>query len=306
MPSPAISTAFGDLLDPRFQKIFNGEYDSFRDRVGELYGIEKTNGRNNMTFSGVGNLGDVGQFTGSVNYDTFYQGYDTTITPLEFASGFQVERKLFDDDQYNQIDRMPKKLAEALHRTRQKHAFRMLNNAFSVDTFFYNNTEAVALCSDSHTTTATGTSTASGFDNMITSSLSATALTAAKILGRSFTDDRGNAIDMSFDELWYPIDLTDRAEEILKSAGKVDTANNNINVFQGAFKGYDSIYLTDTNNWFMCDSRRRKMSTAWTDRVSKEFAMVEDFDTLVAKWRLYARYGAGHFDWRWVVGANVS
>ena len=303
---PAISTNFGDLLDPRFQKIFDGQYKQLPDRVADIYGIEKTNGRNNMTFSSVGNLGDVQQFTGSVNYDNFYQGYDTTVTPLEFASGFQVERKLFDDDQYNQIDRLPKKLAASLHRTRQKHAFRLFNNAFNVDTFFYSNSENVALCSDSHTTNAAGVSTASGFDNMIISSLSATALTAAKILGRSFVDDRGNNMEMNFNELWYPIDLADRAEEILKSAGKVDTANNNINVFQDQFKGYDSIYLTDTNNWFLCDSMMRKDATVWTDRVAKEFAMVEDFDTLVAKWRLYARYAAGHYDWRWVVGANVS
>ena len=37
-----------------------------------------------------------------------------------------------------------------------------------------------------------------------------------------------------------------------------------------------------------------------------EFAMVEDFDTLVGKWRLYSRYGHGHNDWRWVLGAQVS
>ena len=306
MATPLISTGFGDLLDPKIQKIFDGQYRELPDMVATIFGIEKTNGRNEMQVSGVGNLGDVPLFTGSVQYDTIYQGYDTRITPLEFASGFQVERKLFDDDQFGQIDRLPKKLAQAFHRTRQKHAFRPFNNAFSVDTLFYNNTESVALCSGSHTTTATGTSTASGFNNSTVSSLSATALTAAKILGRSFTDDRGNAIDMKFDELWYPIDLADRAEEILKSAGKTDTANNNINVFNGAFKGYDSIYLTDSNNWFMCDSMRRKESLLWTDRISKEFAMVEDFDTMVAKWRLYARYAFGHVDWRWIVGANVS
>ncbi len=48
MATPAISAGFGDLLDPRFQKIFNGEYDSFRDMVGMLYTIEKSNGRNNI------------------------------------------------------------------------------------------------------------------------------------------------------------------------------------------------------------------------------------------------------------------
>ena len=306
MAVPLTSTGFGDLLDPRFQRIFNLEYDGFPDAVPMLFNIEKTNSRNNMTFSSMGNFGDVPQFTGSVVYDSISQGYDTTITPLEFASGTQVERKLMDDDQFNQIDRLPAGLADALQRTRQKHAFRILNNAFSVDTFFYNNSEGVALCSDSHTTTASGVSTASGFDNMVTSSLTATAVTAAKILGRNFADDRGNRIDMNFDEIWCPIDVEDRAQEIIKSTGKVDTANNNINVHKGLYTMYSSVYLTDTNNWFMCDSRRRKRSLSWTDRIAKEFARIEDFDTIIAKWRLYARYGSGHTDWRFLVGASVS
>ena len=47
-------------------------------------------------------------------------------------------------------------LAQAANRTRQKHAARVFVNAASVDTFFYRNTENVALVSDSHTTTSGG------------------------------------------------------------------------------------------------------------------------------------------------------
>ena len=34
--------------------------------------------------------------------------------------------------------------------------------------------------------------------------------------------------------------------------------------------------------------------------------MIEDFDTLVAKWRGYCRHGMTYIDWRWINGAIVS
>jgi hypothetical protein len=34
--------------------------------------------------------------------------------------------------------------------------------------------------------------------------------------------------------------------------------------------------------------------------------MVEDFDTLVAKWRGYARYANVYTNWRWVLGSQVT
>jgi hypothetical protein len=65
-------------------------------------------------------------------------------------------------------------------------------------------------------------------------------------------------------------------------------------------------YLTSTRNWFFIDEVMMKDALLWVDRIKVEFAMVEDFDTLVGKWRLYARYGQGHNSWRWILGASVS
>ena len=305
MPTPAVSTAFGDLLDPRFQRIFNDRHKQLPDMVAGIYTMAGSNGRNNITYSQVGAFQDVQQFTGTIEFDSVSQGYDTTITPLEWASGFQVERKLFDDDQFNIMDQRPSGLARASNRTRQKHAFRPFTMAFSVDTLFYVNTEAVASCSNSHTTTS-GASTGTGFDNLVTSALSATAITAAKIQGWGLRDDRANRMATMWDELWYPPDIFDVAEEILGSAGKPDTMNNNINVHQGKYTGMSSVYMTDVNDWFLVDSAMRKESLFWSDRIPNEFAMVEDFDTMVAKWRLYSRYGAGEIDWRWRIGASVT
>ncbi|MFZ2652447.1 MAG: hypothetical protein WA210_20290 [Burkholderiaceae bacterium] len=308
MPTPAVSGSFGDLLDVRFQKIWNDARGTLPEIRPMLFETAPSNGRNDMRWSDVGAFGDFEPFVGEVTYQGRNQGYDTVSTPLEFTSGFAVERKLYDDDQYNIMDRNPSGLADSYVRTREKDAARMFNNAFGVDSYFYVNSENVPLCSNSHTTTDGDADTTSGFDNLVTTSLSAVAVAAAREQMVGFRDDRGNRIPMQPDEIMisqgggqYEI-----AFEIVSSRGKVDQMTNNANVHEGAYKIIEWNYLTDANNWFMMDSRRRKQSLYWLDRIAVEFGYVEEFDTLVAKWRAYARWANAHIDWRWILGAQVS
>jgi|TARA_Y100000310_G_scaffold153951_1_gene153517 hypothetical protein len=306
MGVPHQSGNFGDLLDPRFQEIYHEQYPMLPDMVPLLYNTAPNNGRNDMRFSQVGAFEDLTQFDGQVTFDNVTQGFDTTATAIEWTSGFQVERALFDDDQYNIMDQRPRGLANAVARTRQKHGARAFNNFFTFDTFFFNNSEGVALGSNSHTTTAQDTSTASGFDNLVTTALSATAVASARIQMVGFRDDRANRISVVPDEILIPPDLYQTAFEIVASMGKVDTANNNRNVHEGAYKIIEWNYLTDTNNWFMMDSLLRRDAVMWWQRTADEFAFVEDFDTLTGKWRLYTRYSPIVIDWRWGLGASVS
>ncbi len=305
MSTPMESGSFGDLLDPRFQKIFQDTLKPLKDMLGEVYTMIPSNGRNNMTFSEIGTATDWEEFTGNVNYSSINQGYDVTMTPVEFTKGMQVARKLYDDDQYHIMDQKPKSMADSLHRTRQKHGARIFNNFNSVDTLFYSHSEGVALCSNSHTTTS-GASTSSGFDNLTTASLTATAVFAKRLQMIGYRGDQAEKIEVMPDELWFPPDLSEQAFEIIKSSGKLDSANNNRNFHEGRYKTYEWNYLTDTNNWFMCDSNLRKQFLFWCDRVSNEYAMIEDFDSLVAKWRGYVRYGMTYTNWRWIDGALVS
>ena len=305
MPSPHISTNFGDLLDPRFQKIFYEELPQNPTMVGEVYDIIPSNGRNDYRASSVGTLPNWSQFSGSVNYVSSSQGYDTIMTPLEFASGIQIERKLYDDDQFGVMDERPRSLATSYARTKETHAARIFNSAFSVDTLFYVNSEGVALCSNSHTTTS-GASTANGFDNLGTAALSAAAVASARINMRNFRGDQAEKIMVVPDELFIPVDLYEEAFEIVNAMGKVDTDLNNPNVHKGAYSVKEWIYLSDSNNWFLSDSKLRKKFVKWMDRVAVEFAMAEELDSLLAKWRGYARYAQAHFDWRWVFGHQVT
>lgn len=304
MAAPMNSANWADLLDKRVTVIHNNRLKQLQDRLSDFYRMDTSQDSFERT-SEAGALPDFTEFGGTVTYQSQNQGYDVTYTHKEFVNGFQITRDLYDDDRHGIWERKPKALADAYMRTRQKHGARVFNNAFSVDTYFFNHTEGVALCSDSHTTTS-GASTSTGFDNKITSSLTATAVEAARIQFRGFRGDQGERISVMPDMLLIPVDLYGRAYEIVESAGKPDSANNDANVHKGAYKIVDWEYLTDSNDWFMMDSNLMKDMLVWYDRIKLEFGMAEELDTLVAKWRAYARYSAGYDNWRWILGASVS
>lgn len=305
MGAPMDSGAFVDLLDKRVTKLFYDELKQLPDRVGEFYSMESSKDSFEK-WSSVGEIGDFTEFNGNVQYQAQAQGYDVTAEHKAFVNGFQVTRQMYDDDRHGIWERKSPALANAYMRTRQQHGARVFNFAFSNDSYFYNNTEAVALCSDSHTTTS-GASTSVGFDNLSTGALSAVTVSALRTQMRGFRGDVANKISINPNKLVYPIELADRADEILKSQKDPASANNTYNPQgNGRWTGTDWEYLTDTNNWFMLDTSSAKQWLIWFDRIPLEFAKAEEFDTFVAKWRAYCRYSYMWVNWRWIAGAEVS
>ncbi len=303
----ATSTNFPDLLDARFRRIEDDEFGRIPEIVSKYFTVMTGQPGGVDRFSSVGAFGNLQPFLGTVAYDDFFQGYDTLIRCLEFTNGFQVDRAMRDDAMYISMDQKPKQLAGSVYRSRQIDAARIFNQAFSVDNYFYTNSEGVAMCSNSHTTTS-GASTAAGFDNLITTSLSAVSLGAARTQMVNFRGDRAEKIPISPSLLIVPEQgsMRETAWEILNSQGKVDTANNNQNMYNGMFKLNSELWLDDANNWFLVDETMMKNNQIWIDRVKAEFAKIEDFDTLVMKHRVYDRHGNAHVGWRHILGASVS
>lgn len=302
------STNFTDLTEQtaRFTRIFDDTYEQLPDRTGDFF-FKMTSKRPNERFSGVGAYGQIPLFTGTVTYADVSQGYDSTLTPLEFAAGMQIGRDLQDDDQHNVIDTKPKSMAVAANRQYQTEASRFLNNAFSVDTRYNSHSEGVALCSNSHTTTS-GASTAAGFDNLITGALNLVNLATMRIQMRGYRGDQAERISIMPDLVVIPVDLCVEGFENIKSPDRPDTANRALNYNYGKYEIIEWEYLNDANNWFMADKSFMKSPSGniWIDRISPEFAFVEVFDEIVAKYRTYFRVGQGHWDWRWIGGASVS
>lgn len=307
MANPLTVAGFPDVLDPRFREITDGEYKADEDRISDFYSV-KTPTQLVERWSSLTPMGLYNAFTGTISYDGPDQGYSAQTTVKEFAKGVQVERLLVEFDQFDIIESRFKLLARSARQTRQVDAAAFFVNAFSVDTdFSFAHDEGVAVCSDSHTSPRTGTSTTVGFDNLTTAALSPTALKSAYIQFRKFRDNVGQPIDgHEADVLLVPVDLRDRADEILQTMKGLDAADQNKNVLEGRYSVADWIRLTDTNNWFLLNKSLMKENLYWFDKVPAEFARVEDFDTIQAKYRGYMVYGRGYADWRFILGASVT
>ncbi len=298
---------FGSLLEPGLANIFYETYNQVPTMRQELFNVQTTDNPWEKDLS-IGTLGDFPEFKGVVEYDTPYEGYGKLYEFPEFAKGFRIERKLFDDDRYNVINQRPVSLALRAARRQERDAASLFNNAFNAA---FPGPDGVPLCHAQHPSGAyEATNGAEGIQyrsNLGSAALSHAALQAAKNAMRRFQDDRGDLISVVPDTLLVPVALEEVAWELIQSEKKVDTNENNPNIHYGKYKLIVWDELNDEtpygHPWFLIDSKYAKLFLKWYDRVPLEFAMEEDFDTLVAKYRAYMRYGFGWSDWVWVYGS---
>ena len=293
------SEQFGYLLDPGLRKIFVDEYELPGTLIDQLYGMEKSAKATEYDYA-IGGLGDMEEFTGTIPYGDFSGQYRTSYTHKEWVKGIKIERKLVDDDLYSVINRRPQTLALIAKRSREKHAASIFNNAFSTAAFTGGDT--LSLCNSVHTHVGTSTTQ----DNSGTAALSKTSLSAARLAMRDYMDETDNLVNAAGDTLLVPPELEQTAWELMSSKKKTGSAENDANFWKGRYKVLVWDYLTDTNNWFLIDSRYAKLFLKWFDRIPVEFNKDKDFDTYIAKWSVYTRYNYGFSDWTWLYGHNVA
>lgn len=306
MPTVHTSEQFARLIEPGLTSVMEGHYGSLPNMRQILYRMEKTNKTWESYFS-VGDVPDVPEFTGTIDYLAISPGYYTKIEPKEYAGGLQFQRKFIDDLQYPVMRNHSKKLMESMNRVQEKAGADTLGEAFSTSFAYQTSEEGVSLCSSSHKTKS-GVSTSSGFDNAGTTALSKTEVAATAILMKQFRSDIGERMPMNPNTLIVTENDEDTAREIIESRLDPDTANNAINPQYGKWKliVYPLLSDYDTNNWFMTDFRLQKEYLIWLDRIKPETKVTVDFNTYITQVAVYGRFGCGFIDWRWIYGHEVS
>ena len=266
----------------------------------KLFSVEKSTKAVEYDYA-IGGVGDLEEFTGTIPYSDVDGQYRVSYTHREWVQGMKVERKLVDDDQYSVINSRPLGLAIGAKRTREKHGASVFNSAFNTSVFTGGDT--YALCASAHS--KVGTTTIQS--NTGTSALSPASLAATRLAMRDYTDETDNLLTARGDLILVSPENEQKAYEITQTDRQVDSANNNLNFLKSL--GYKVVvwdYLTDSNNWFLIDSKFMKLFLKWFDRIPTEFNKDKDFDTYISKWSVYTRYSYGFSDWTWLYGQNVS
>ena len=248
------------------------------------------------SLSGVGYLKERKAGAGP-NFVEITDQYQTEFTHKEYQATLPIDIQLIEDQDYINISLIAEEMGSAAGQTKRSHAASVFANAF---TAAFAGADGVELCDASH---PVGSTTIS---NIGSTALSYASVIATRALMRKFTDANGLPAGVIPDTIVVPLDLEEAAWQIANAAGKPGTANNDEN-FQNGLNVVVDPYLSDTNNWFMADSRIAASRLIWFDRVMQEPSLIapnaKDFNFYYGT---RMRYSYGWSDWRWVYGHSVS
>jgi len=287
-------------LEPGLNALFGLEYKRYENEAGQIFDNESSDRafEEEVMLSGFGTA-DVKPEGSGVQYDDAQETYTARYTHETVALAFALTEEAIEDNLYDRISsRYTKALARSMATSKQVKAANVLNNAFAASG--YNGGDGESLCGNAHPT-LNGNQT-----NIPTtaSDLSETSLEQALIDIASYQDERGLKIAAQGMKMIIPKELQFTAERIMKSQGRVGTADNDINALKSMGmvpQGYVvNHYLVDTDAWFIKTDVPNGMKHFV--RAPLKTAMEGDFDTGNVRYKARERYSFGWSDWRGIYG----
>lgn len=241
-----------------------------------------------------------------IAYDDQEQGYLNRYTHVTYGLGFIITREMYEDG--IAVTKALKKagaLAFSIRQTKEIVCANLLNRAFNSAYTMGANSDGKELCATDHPNKSGGT-----WRNELSTAadLSEAALEQACIDIGAFKTDRGLTIAIRPMKLIIPTALEFDAYRILKSIGRVDTANNDINALRASGKIPQGVvvnhYLTDDDAWFLktdCPD-----SLKYMERRADAFGTENDFDTDNARFKATTRFSVGWSDGKGLFGSAGS
>ena len=291
-------------LEPGLNALFGLEYKRYDNQHAEIYVTESSDRafEEEVMLSGFANA-DVKAEGAGINYDQAQETYTARYTMETIALAFAITEEAIEDNLYDRLaSRYTKALARSMSNAKEvKGANPLINGLPQTATFLAG--DGVGLFSTAHTTVS-GTNV----KNTLTTQadLNETSLEQALIDIAAFTDERGLRIAAKGTKMIVPSGNQFNAERILKSQGRTQTADNDINAINSMGmipQGYRvNNYLTDADSWYIITDVPNGMKMF--QRTPLTTAMEGDFDTGNVRYKARERYVFGVSDYRGIFGVQ--
>jgi hypothetical protein len=281
-------------LEPGLNALFGLEYKRYDQEHKEIYAEESSDRafEEEVMLSGFANA-DVKSEGQGVSYDEAQETFTARYTMETIALAFAITEEAMEDNLYDRISsRYTKALARSMANAKQVKAASPLNNGLPSGTF--KTGDAVTLVNASHPTIA-GT-----FSNTLSTAadLNETSLEQSLIDIAAFTDERGLKIAARGMKLILHSNQQFTAERLLKSPGRVGTADNDINAIKNMGmvpQGYViNHYLSDTDAFYIITDVPNGLK--YFNRAPLKTSMEGDFDTGNVRYKARERYAFGASD----------
>ena len=292
-------------LEPGLNALFGLEYKRYENQHAEIY-VTETSDRafeEEVMLSGFANAAVKPEGSGVV-FDSAQETYTARYTMETIALAFAITEEAIEDNLYDRLaSRYTKALARSMANTKQTKAVDpLLNGLPGVGTF--TSGDGVSLFNTAHPTIAGTVS-----NTLATQAdLNETSLEQSLIDIAAFTDESGLKIAARGVKMIVPSELQFTAERLMKSQGRTQTADNDINaiVSMGMVpQGYRvNNFLTDTDAFYLITDVPNGMK--YFERTPIRTAMEGDFDTGNVRYKARERYRFGVSDYRGIFGVEGS
>ena len=290
-------------LEPGLNALFGLEYKQYENQSAEIYTTESSDRafEEEVMLSGFANALVKPEGSG-VAFDQAEETFTARYTNETIALAFAITEEAIEDNLYDKLSsRYTKALARSMANTKQvKAVFPLIQGLPSTDN--YDSGDAVSLFSTAHPTIA------GVFSNTLTTQadLNETSLEQAMIDIAALTDERGLKIAAKGVKMIVPSANQFTAERLMKSQGRVGTADNDINAIKSMGmvpQGYRvNNYLTDTDSWYIITDVPNGMKHF--DRAPLTTKMEGDFTTGNVRYKARERYSFGVSDPRGIYGVE--
>jgi len=285
-------------LTPVIEEVFHNEYSLLPNPMDGLYGLRSSE-KAAERVQRIGTIPEPVAWGGAVEYADMMPDDLITFTHTTYTRGFQVSFDTIDDMQVQGVLDASANLGVGFSRKVMKDMALPFNNALTTTGY-----DGVVLLSASHPRSDTDATTVS---NLGATALNSDNLETAIITMQAFGDDLGEEILIDPDVLMVPRALRKTGFELTASPQTPGDANTASNIHSSGLRLVVNPYLTDTNRWYLIDSRLSQRSLLWYWRMRPGAVTFEDdFDKRVRKYKNEMRYSFGYTDWRFVYGSEAS
>lgn len=236
-----------------------------------------------------------------VAYDEAQEAWVARLVFETIALAVAITEEAVEDDLYADLgSQMAKALARSMVYTKNVKGANILNNGYTAG---YTGGDGKVLFATDHPLVGGGT-----LANTLTTQadLSETALEDMLILIGDAVDDRGLPIHLTAKKLIVPTELQFTAQRILKSDGRVGTADSDINAIKsmnlisGGFSS--NVFLTDPDQWTIITDAQQGLQYIERKALSKN--MEGDFESGNLRYKVRERYGFFWADFRGAYGSS--
>ena len=288
-------------LEPGLNALFGLEYKQYADETKQIFVTESSDRafEEEVMLSGFGDAAVKPEGQG-VSFDTAQETYTARYTMETIALAFAITEEAIEDNLYDRLaSRYTKALARSMASTKNTKGAAILNTGFTGSGNPTYGDGQVLLIAAHPTLSGTQTNILS-----TASDLNETSLEQAMIDIAAFKDERGLKVAAKARKLIIPSALQFTAERLMKSQGRVGTADNDINALKNMNmipEGYVvNHYLSDTDAWFVTTDVPNGLKHF--DRAPLKTSMEGDFDTGNVRYKARERYVFGVSDWRGIFG----